>query len=116
MSKHIDKEKLNEISAGNKSLISDLLLMFTNKANEYATNLDKLVNEEDFEQLAKLAHKIKGSVATLGMIDLSDRMKDLEAYAKANRADKKIQEIVDQFKTHSKEAIEELNMILQNEH
>jgi HPt (histidine-containing phosphotransfer) domain-containing protein len=112
MYRHIDKAKLDEISAGSQALIQDLVHMFTKQVDNFSLQLDVLLEKKDYEPLAKLAHKIKGSVSTLGMSNLAVKMKQLEEHAKTNDAEKNAKGLIETFNKVSKEALEELNDII----
>lgn len=112
MYKHIDVAKLEEISAGSKELIQDLVQMFTNQVDDFNQRFDLLLKSKDYNLLAKLAHKVKGSVSTLGMTNLAVKMKQLEELANASDNSGEAQDIIDHFKVASKEGIDELNNIL----
>ncbi|MDY0254247.1 MAG: Hpt domain-containing protein [Tenuifilaceae bacterium] len=112
MYKHIDVTKLDEISAGSKELIHDLVQLFTRQAIEFGQRFETLLRDKDYAQLAKFAHKVKGSVSTLGMNNLALKMKELEELAKANDSKGEAKNLIEHFKTVSNEAIDELNAIL----
>ncbi len=108
----IDTNILDEISCGNKALIRDLLQLFTRQAPIFAEQLEILYASKDFISLSKLAHKIKGSAATLGICHLAAKMKELENSAKEEDKSNSCPELIGQFKAISQSAIAELNSYL----
>jgi HPt (histidine-containing phosphotransfer) domain-containing protein len=108
----IDTNILKEVSCGNNDLISDLLQMFTRQAPIFAEQLESLYACKDFVSLSKLAHKIKGSAATLGICHLVAKMKELENSAKEEDKNNTCRELIELFKTTSQSAIVELNYYL----
>ncbi|PKP37037.1 MAG: hypothetical protein CVT98_06645 [Bacteroidetes bacterium HGW-Bacteroidetes-15] len=110
--KHINVELLNEVVDGSKELIRDLAEMFFNQAPIFSLQLDELNSKKDFVALGKLAHKIKGSVSTLGMDKIASKMKELETIAKQGLDQEKYPELIQYFKTTSKDAMVELNDLL----
>lgn len=110
--KHINVELLLEISDGNKELITDLADMYLTQAPKFEQQLDELYQNNDFESLGKLAHKIKGSVSTLGMKDLAAMLKELETDAKQGVNQENFPELINYYKITSKEATNELNELL----
>lgn len=110
--KHINMQLLNEVSDGSTELISDLANMFILQSPGFESQLTELYSKNDFEALGKLAHKIKGSVSTLGLSKIAAKMKELELDAKQGINTHKYQELINYYKTNSKEAINELKDLL----
>ncbi|MDD4385098.1 MAG: Hpt domain-containing protein [Bacteroidales bacterium] len=111
---HIDIAQINLISDGNKELISDLVLMFENQIPIFAKQLDELYASNDFLALGKLAHKIKGSVSIVGITLLANSMKKLEYIAKEGVSQEKYPMLIDEFKTISLKALNELKNYIEN--
>jgi HPt (histidine-containing phosphotransfer) domain-containing protein len=103
---------LNEVADGSVELIQDLAEIFFKQASIFSQQLDELYKNKDFTALGKLAHKIKGSVSTLGMDKLADNMKELENLAKLGIKQEEYPEMIENYKTISGEAVIELNELL----
>ena len=103
---------LDEISEGNQDLACDLIEMFIKQVPIFTEQLDDLYKNGDFILLSKLAHKIKSSVAMMGISELTTDMKTLEFIAKEGKEVEKYPIFISKFKTISNEAINELNDIL----
>lgn len=112
--KHINLGYLNEISEGSDDLKRDLISMFIQQVPVFSDQLDSLYQNGDYYSLGKLAHKIKSSVAMMGINDLSTDMKILENIAVEGKDQEKYPLFIAKFKTVSTEAIKELNTILIN--
>jgi HPt (histidine-containing phosphotransfer) domain-containing protein len=112
--KHINLGYLNEMSDGSKDLKRDLICMFIKQAPVFSEQLDDYYNQGDYDSLGKLAHKIKSSVAIMGISKLVTDMKTLEHLAKEGKDTEKYPALISKFKTISNEAIVELNSILLN--
>lgn len=110
--KHIDTDLLKEVADGNNELIFDLVDMYIEQAPKFSEQLENLLEKEDYQALGKLAHKIKGSLSTIGITTLAQEMKELEQIAKANKATEQYSSYVNRYKAISKEAILELKEIL----
>jgi HPt (histidine-containing phosphotransfer) domain-containing protein len=110
--KHINTSVLNEVASGSRELLGDLVKMFANQVPIFTQQLEVLKQNKDYSSLSKLAHKIKGSVSTLGITDLSIKMKELENEATIGLNTKKINELIESFKVTSDKAILELNDLL----
>jgi HPt (histidine-containing phosphotransfer) domain-containing protein len=110
--KYIDFDLLNEIADGNKELIVDLVNMFTIQAPIYAQQLEELHSNQDLATFSRLAHKIKGSLSTLGIKDLAIQMKQIENNSKNGDFPENFSIFIEQFRRATSEAIDELNTIL----
>ncbi|HCY00798.1 MAG TPA: hypothetical protein DG754_11715 [Bacteroidales bacterium] len=111
---YIDIDQINLISDGSKELVSDLALIFKNQAPAFARQFDELYFSKNFLALSKLAHKVKGSVSTIGITRLVESMKELEHIAKEGVSKEKYSVLIDEFKTVSQKALNELNHYLEN--
>ncbi len=107
--KYIDIEHLIEISGGNQQLVLDLVNAFIKQVSFFSAQLDIVYSNSDYLSLGKLAHKIKGSALTLGVITIAENMKELEMLAKNGVETQRYPVLIEQFKTLSGETIEELN-------
>ncbi len=110
--KHINTDYLDEISEGNQDLACDLIEMFIKQVPIFSEQLDDLYYKGDFILLGKLAHKIKSSVAMMGIDELTTDMKTLENISKEGKNDDRYPVFISKFKSISNEAIIELNEIL----
>lgn len=110
--KHINMDYLDEISEGNQDLACDLIEMFIKQVPIFNEQLDRLYKNGDFILLSKLAHKIKSSVAMMGISELTSDMKTLELIAKEGKDSEKYPSYIAKFKTISNEAVIELKCIL----
>lgn len=110
--KHINMDYLNEMSDGSQDLVRDLISMFIKQVPVFSEQLDNLYQCGDYISLGKLAHKIKSSVAMMGISELTTDMKTLEFIAKEGKEKEKYPVYISKFKTISSEAIIELNDIL----
>ena len=112
--KHVNLDVLKEISEGSNDLMRDLIFLFVSQIPVFSEQLDYYYKNEDFVSLGKLAHKIKSSVAMMGISELSSDMKKLENLAQEKKDIHKYPEFIEKFKRISTEAVSELNDILQS--
>jgi HPt (histidine-containing phosphotransfer) domain-containing protein len=61
-----------------RDLVRSLIEMFIPDTNERLCAMHSCINREDWEQLAREAHGLKGSSANLGAKDLAQKCADLE--------------------------------------
>ncbi|MFP4555762.1 MAG: Hpt domain-containing protein [Bacteroidales bacterium] len=110
--KHIDTELLKEVADGNNELILDLVDMYIEQAPKFSEQLENLLENKDYQTLSKLAHKIKGSLSTVGITMLAQEMKELEQKAKLNSNTEQYPTYINRYKRISNEAIVELKDII----
>lgn len=105
-------EYLDEISEGNQDLACDLIEMFIKQVPIFTEQLDSLYKSGDYVLLGKLAHKIKSSVAMMGISELTDDMKKLEVLAQSGSEVETYPNYINRYKIITSEAINELDKIL----
>jgi len=110
--KHINLDYLNEMSAGSKDLKRDLINMFIKQVPIFNEQMNSYYIEKDYLSLGKLAHKIKSSVAMMGIGELTTDMKTLENIAREGIDVEKYPIYINKFKKISSEAVKELQSIL----
>jgi len=110
--KHINMDYLNEISEGSEDLVRDLIEMFIKQVPIFTEQMDVLYLRGDYVLLGKLAHKVRSSVAMMGIKELTSDMRTLELIAQEGKEAEKYPAYISKFKSISNEAIDELNDIL----
>lgn len=111
---HVNLEFLKEISEGNLDLMRDLITLFITQVPTFSEQMDAYLKNEDYCTLAKLAHKIKNSVAMMGIDELTSDMKKLENLCTEKPNYNVVKAYVDRFKKISTEASTELRQILES--
>ncbi|MEA1786246.1 Hpt domain-containing protein [Arenibacter sp. GZD96] len=102
-------DKLNEMAEGDEDFINSVVAVFLEEVPQDLSELEKALNERNYEQVYKLAHKIKPNVDLLGMEQTRDMALQIETLGKgkANTAEiarifpllkKDIQQVVAQLK------------------
>lgn len=92
----------------------DLITLFINQVPTFSEQMDVYIAKREYCTLAKLAHKIKNSVAMMGIDELTVDLKKLEKLCENPANHEDIIAIVEKFKIISKEASNELIQILDN--
>ena len=110
--KFIKTEYLDSVSGGDPEIIEDLALIFKDQCVEIYNEMLALNSSKDYQSLALLAHKVKSSVAIMGMNDLADMLKIFESQAKEARESKLYNTYISRFKTETDIAIRELEDIV----
>ena len=106
-----DLTYLKNMTDDDPKLIREMIEIFTRQVDEYSFEFQSLYNKKKWTDLSRLAHKVKSSLAIMGMNDLSDKMKELEVLAEKEKDINRYQAIIQQFIIESKKAVKELNHI-----
>lgn len=80
--KPYDLTQLRELSDNDEEFIKTTLEMFVSRAKETFEEIDQKLFVKDYEEVGKLAHKIKPSFAYIGINDLYEEIMDIERMAK----------------------------------
>ena len=75
-------EKINEMAEGDEDFIISVVSVFLEEVPEDLAALEEAIAAENFEQVGKLAHKIKPNVDLLGMEQTRANAYDLEMLGK----------------------------------
>ena len=84
--------------------MSDLVEEFKSNLVLEQQDLVLHINNNDFEQLAKLSHRIAGAAQMFGFADLSKFALKLETVIKKNQ--------IDSINTHTQELLNEIDQVL----
>ncbi len=105
-----DLSYLEAMTEGDKGLIKELIGIFSTQVEEYITQMRKFLDEKNWGELSKLAHKVKSTVAIMGMKDLSEKMKELELLSKKKEKTGTYAGYIDHFTNECREAVIELSL------
>jgi HPt (histidine-containing phosphotransfer) domain-containing protein len=103
-----DLNYLKTMSGGDAKFISEMIDLFREQVEEYGVLMPQLLENKDYINLSKLAHKAKSSVAVMGMAQVSDLLKDLEILANEGKEIERYTGMVNEFLEKSQLALEEL--------
>jgi HPt (histidine-containing phosphotransfer) domain-containing protein len=96
------------MSGGDDKFIAEMITLFKEQVEEYSRMMPALLEEKDYTNLSKLAHKAKSSVAVMGMTAVSDLLRDLELMANEQREVERYGDMISEFLDKSNLAIKEL--------
>jgi len=103
---------LRNITGGDKDSIREIILLFMEQVPEFIGNMRKHLDEKNYIELGREAHKAKSSVMILGMEDLGHDLKALQlATINGTRVEtypKHLQRFEDECNTALKELKKEL--------
>ncbi len=109
-----DLSYLESMSGNNRDFIAEMVSIFKGQLDEYMIQLPDLLKNSDFENLSKVAHKAKSSVAVMGMTKEAELMKNLEIFAKNKIEVNTYKGLIDTFIKNSGLALHELDEYLKN--
>ncbi len=109
-----DLTYLKNMSAGNKDLVLEMIGIFKKQVIEFASDMDRFYEKQEFENLGRLAHKAKSSISIMGLDGLAKDLKQFENIAKAGTDVEKYPNFIEKFKTETNEAINELDEVANN--
>ncbi len=105
-----DLTMVRAVSGGDESFIKKMVLLFVETVPPSVRDMQAAVAAEEWEQVGKLAHKLKSTVDSMGIVSLRDDIRSLENYGKnrlelaaipglAQKVTNKIEEVIQQLNT-----------------
>ena len=109
---NVDLSYLESVTDGDKELIKELVDIFKNQIPVYLSDFNEALAKKDVEELGRIAHKSKSSVAIMGMGDLANELDSFETEANEGIYLEKFPSYIISFEKHCKEAILILDKML----
>ncbi|PBQ33558.1 hypothetical protein CNR22_17850 [Sphingobacteriaceae bacterium] len=92
-----DLSNLEKVSRGDTAFVSKMIKLFIEQTQLHLTGFKQLLLESNYKEIARIAHKIKPGVESMGIVSLSESLRELEAIsidsANAERVQVLVQEI-----------------------
>jgi HPt (histidine-containing phosphotransfer) domain-containing protein len=110
--KFINTEYLDSVSGGDPEIINEIVLIFKDQCVEIYNEMVSLNSENEYLSLGLLAHKVKSSVAIMGMNDLATMLKTFEQQAKEGIESHLYESYIERFKTETDIAVVELEDLI----
>lgn len=111
--KYINPNYLDSISGDDPQMIQELVNMFRQQVSEVYEEMKTLHSQKDFLHLGMLAHKVKSSVAIMGMNELATVLKTFEQSAKEGKDTENYMSHINKFGNDTKAALSELDDLVQ---
>jgi HPt (histidine-containing phosphotransfer) domain-containing protein len=109
---YIDLTYLNSIADNNMDIIKELIEIFIDQVPEFTDGLIKSFSQNDWNQVAAIAHKAKSSVISMGMNETGNNdLKNLELLAKMKRI-----KVLESMPLRDEKTNEELRKLMSNLH
>lgn len=96
-------DKINEMAEGDEDFVTSVVSVFLEEVPADLDGLEKAIAERDYENVYKLAHKIKPNVDILGMEQTRARALEIETMGKNTAS---IDEIEEKFPMLKKDVLQ----------
>lgn len=103
-----DLNYLKTMSGGDSKFIREMIELFREQVDEYKQLMPDLLQNEKYDELGKVAHKAKSSVAVMGMTEVAELLKQLEILAHEQQEVDRYGAMIDEFLEQSQLALDEL--------
>ncbi|MCP9762991.1 PAS domain S-box protein [Lacihabitans soyangensis] len=103
-----DLTSLENLLNGDKDYINQMIVIFIDLVKNSSTEMSKAYSEGNFEQVRKIAHKIKPSVEQMGVNSIMDTIKTLEKFDYVERDPSQMQIMVNEIITVLNEVVDSL--------
>ena len=105
-----DLTYLKDLSKGNEGFVKEMIGIFLNETPEEIKNLEKAIEETDFEKIRSISHHMKSTIPFLGLDKyISHDILQIESLALEKREIKTIQNCFAHVKLVCKQAFKELS-------
>ena len=101
-------DKINEMAEGDQEFIASVISVFLEEVPVDLEGLEKALEEEDFEQVYQLAHKIKPNVDLLGMEQTRAVALEIETLGKSKASIDEMKKVFPTLKTDVYQVVSEL--------
>jgi PAS domain S-box-containing protein len=106
----VDFSYLENVSGNNKSFIREIAEAFIKSIPASIQELDQHSENENWTELARVAHKIKPSITLLGVHNLKDKIVKLEEVAKLHKNPWQINQLSKEISSELVETLESLKV------
>ncbi|MCF7707696.1 MAG: response regulator [Verrucomicrobia bacterium] len=86
-SPEIDKERLIEFAGGSPDMMKELLDLYIEQTSEKFTQLRKAIDQQNAEEIRRIAHSSAGANATCGINGIADLLYEIEDHGKNGRVE-----------------------------
>ena len=90
---------MQQMTGNDSQIMKEMIELFLNQLDEMRFEIESLVNDKKWFELSRLAHKIKSSALVMGVVQMSDDMKELELLAKEGKNTEKYPDYIARFNT-----------------
>ena len=103
-----DLSLVETISGGDQEFVEKMVGIFVESMPQNIQDLDQFASDSQWDQLSKIAHKMKSSIESMGIVSVKDTIRLLEQYGKLQENLDQIPSLVAFVKEHLNNAIGDL--------
>jgi HPt (histidine-containing phosphotransfer) domain-containing protein len=78
----VDRAVLDQITGGDESKLVEITHIFQSESDQLLMQLQTAVAQDNLETARQMAHALKGSCATMGMVSLEPLFREIEVMAR----------------------------------
>lgn len=101
-------DKIQEMAEGDEDFVHSVISVFLEEVPQDLDALENAIQQKDFEQVYKMAHKIKPNVDLLGMEQARAAAFEIETLGKESGNESKIRELFPLLRKDIQQVIAEL--------
>jgi HPt (histidine-containing phosphotransfer) domain-containing protein len=94
-----DLKYLQQMTGNDSAMMKEMIELFLHQLTEMQADIELLVENKNWLELSRLAHKIKSSALVMGIEQMADDMKELELLAKESKNIEKYPDYIARFNT-----------------
>jgi HPt (histidine-containing phosphotransfer) domain-containing protein len=106
-----DLSTIRTISGGDESFIKKMIALFIETVPQNVEELNKALAEQDWDQVSKMAHKLKSTLDSMGIASVKQDVRTVEQNAKNKESLKEIPALVGNISTTVAACIEQLKKL-----
>ena len=110
-----DIDYLREVCHNDTNFMKEMIEVFVETMPDILADMEKSINDSEWQQLSKVAHKSKPSFTFMGLKDTVTLAKKLEEMGREGKEVDKIPGVFKEFSDQTTQALDELNHILKQE-
>ena len=79
-----DLSALEKVSRGDAAFVAKMITLFIEQTQINLSNFDRMLALQNYTEIARIAHKIKPGIESMGITTISEDLKELEILAKSD--------------------------------
>lgn len=105
-----DLTQLETISRGNKAFIDEMISLFIDQVAPSINEINSAFASGDYSTVKKIAHRVKPSIESMGIVSLSDEVRKMESSNWDEGSAEELQRLIRHFETTLIEVVEQLKI------
>ncbi|MBC7654204.1 MAG: PAS domain S-box protein [Oligoflexus sp.] len=100
-----DLAQIQEISRGNSDFVEKMISLFIDQTPKSVQEIKSAYQNQDFDTVRKIAHRMKPSLLNLGIKSLGNVITDIEHHSKDDQTSKKLEGLIDKVESVLEEVV-----------